>query len=181
MITVETYLGKLCKRGHDHDGTGRTLRYRHNGVCPACKEVNRLERHSIPEVADRTRQVWNNANKRYRDTDRGLQTARSATAAWCRQARRSDPYYRLVQRIRSRIRMALKRGTFTSRDGLFNYYLIANQVGQPPGAGYHLDHIKPLAAFNLSDPEQVRAAFAPENHQWLLATDNLHKSDNGRR
>jgi hypothetical protein len=34
-----------------------------------------------------------------------------------------------------------------------------------------------LSAFNFDNPEQVKLAFAPENHQWLLATDNFSKRD----
>ena len=40
---------------------------------------------------------------------------------------------------------------------------------------YHIDHIKPLKLFDFDDPEQIKEAFAPENHQWLLAEDNLSK------
>jgi hypothetical protein len=42
---------------------------------------------------------------------------------------------------------------------------------------YHADHIIPVACFDLNDPEQLKECFAPENHQWLLAQDNLKKSD----
>ena len=41
---------------------------------------------------------------------------------------------------------------------------------------YHIDHIKPLCSFDLTSPKEVKKAFAPENHQWLLARDNLMKS-----
>jgi hypothetical protein len=46
---------------------------------------------------------------------------------------------------------------------------------------YHIDHIRPLCSFsfvNEDDTEniqQIREAFRPENHQWLLAKDNLKK------
>jgi hypothetical protein len=40
---------------------------------------------------------------------------------------------------------------------------------------YQIDHIKPLISFDLTDPEQIKIAFAPENHQWLLKEDNLKK------
>jgi len=42
---------------------------------------------------------------------------------------------------------------------------------------YEIDHIIPLASFNLKDPEQIKKAFAPENHQWLTASDNAAKKD----
>lgn len=40
---------------------------------------------------------------------------------------------------------------------------------------YHIDHIKPLCSFDLTDPEQVKQAFAPENLQWLTAYENMSK------
>ena len=40
---------------------------------------------------------------------------------------------------------------------------------------YHVDHIVPLCKFDLTNIEQIQVAFAPENHRWLLAKDNLRR------
>jgi len=40
---------------------------------------------------------------------------------------------------------------------------------------YHIDYIKPLSSFDLTNPEDVKVAFAPENHQWLEAKENISK------
>lgn len=46
---------------------------------------------------------------------------------------------------------------------------------------YHIDHIKPLSSFNMLKEDgsvnlsEIKKAFAPENHQWLLIKDNLKK------
>lgn len=40
---------------------------------------------------------------------------------------------------------------------------------------FHIDHIVPLSIFDLNDPEQIKLAFAPENHQWLEAKKNMKK------
>ena len=42
---------------------------------------------------------------------------------------------------------------------------------------YHADHIIPITCFDLNDTEQLKACFRPNNYQWLLAQDNLNKSD----
>jgi hypothetical protein len=36
------YLGKLCPRGHEYQGTGKTLLRRHNNGCPQC--LNQMKR-----------------------------------------------------------------------------------------------------------------------------------------
>lgn len=56
-----------------------------------------------------------------------------------------------------------------------------------PGMGFenygewHVDHIKPCASFDLSDPQQARECFNWKNLQPLWARDNLSKSDNYAR
>ena len=42
-------------------------------------------------------------------------------------------------------------------------------------AGWHLDHIRPLASFDLQNPNDFRCAFHFSNYQPLWATDNLLK------
>ena len=41
---------------------------------------------------------------------------------------------------------------------------------------YHVDHIIQLSKFDLTNIEQIQIAFAPENHRWLLAKDNLRRN-----
>jgi len=43
--------------------------------------------------------------------------------------------------------------------------------------GIHIDHIRPCASFDLSDPEQQRECFHYTNLQPLWAEDNIRKSD----
>jgi hypothetical protein len=42
---------------------------------------------------------------------------------------------------------------------------------------FHIDHIRPLASFDLTDPEQLKAACHWTNLQPLSPEENLRKSD----
>jgi hypothetical protein len=42
---------------------------------------------------------------------------------------------------------------------------------------WHIDHIKPCASFNLSDPAQQKECFHYSNLQPLWAIENIKKSD----
>ena len=42
---------------------------------------------------------------------------------------------------------------------------------------WHIDHIRPCASFDLTDPEQQKECFHYTNLQPLWAADNLAKSD----
>lgn len=42
--------------------------------------------------------------------------------------------------------------------------------------GWHIDHIRPLSSFDLTDIEQQKAAFNFKNTQPLWAIDNIKKS-----
>jgi len=55
-----------------------------------------------------------------------------------------------------------------SREYGIDYEAIFKHIGPCPGKGWEIDHIIPLALFNLDDPEQVKKAFAPENHHGYL-------------
>lgn len=45
------------------------------------------------------------------------------------------------------------------------------------GKKWHIDHIKPISSFNLLNELEFKMAFAPENHQFLPAIENLKKSN----
>jgi len=88
---------------------------------------------------------------------------------------------RLRSRFGNAIRTYTKTGKYqTSKKYGVDYKAIINHLKPFPKdlSKYHIDHIKPCCAFDLTDPEQIKECFHPKNHQWLLAHDNLVKNGN---
>ena len=102
--------------------------------------------------------------------------------------RKIDKNFNIGHRLRSLVYSALKHYTKTgkvmkSRMYGIDYKAIIEYLKPFPEdlSKYHIDHIKPLCSFNFVNPngstnlEELKKAFAPKNHQWLLAHDNLKK------
>ena len=103
---------------------------------------------------------------------------------------KTDIQYKLSVILRARFQMALKRNYKTGsavRDlgcsiGELQVYLESKfQSGMTWDNhglyGWHIDHIKPLASFDLTDRQQLLLACHYTNLQPLWATDNLSKGD----
>ena len=108
-----------------------------------------------------------------------------------KQRRKDDKEYNLKRRIGCQFRNTLKRYTKEGKIKTTNKYgidfkkIIEHLKPFPKDIKkYHVDHIKPISSFKLVNPdgsmneEEIKKAFAPENHQWLLAKDNLKKWKN---
>ena len=63
-----TYLGSLCKRGHNFEDTGKNLRYKCNGACVEC-----LKEHELSESQKKYQREY---QKKYRLSEDGKESAR---------------------------------------------------------------------------------------------------------
>lgn len=93
-----------------------------------------------------------------------------------------DERFKIRRLLRSRLYSAFKMYSRTGKtkpsdEYGIDYEKIVECLGSRPGDDYEIDHIMPLAAFDFNNPIHIKAAFAPENHQWLPRKDNLSKSD----
>lgn len=96
--------------------------------------------------------------------------------------KQEDPYFALIDSLRARVRNAFNRfgrgkKIHSSKEYGIDYKAIVARIGACPGSrtDYHVDHVFPLAAFDFSRQDHIKAAFAPDNHQWLNSHDNLSK------
>lgn len=92
------------------------------------------------------------------------------------------PKVHIKRLLRTRVINALKRYSKIgkirkSRDYNIDYEKIINHLKPFPRdiSKYHIDHIRPLCSFDLNNQEEIKKAFAPENHQWLIAHENQIK------
>lgn len=100
-----------------------------------------------------------------------------------RAAERASPARKMTRRLRDRVRAALgpiPRGHYSlgctpaELKAHIERQFLKGMSWENRGR-WHIDHIRPLAAFDLTDPEQLRAACSFTNLQPLWARDNLAK------
>ena len=99
---------------------------------------------------------------------------------------KTDVQYKLSELLRNRIRKSLKGnhkpGSAVKDMGCTVYELqlhlesqFTNGMSWDNHGQWHIDHIKPLASFDLTDPEKFMEACHYTNLQPLWAKDNLSK------
>ena len=114
---------------------------------------------------------------------------RKRAADYQREKRRSDERYAIAGRLRARVKTAVRRAgalkAASTEDlmGCSGAFLVGWLEAQfLPGMSWanrsewHIDHIIPCAAFNLSDEGQQRVAFHYTNLRPVWKRDNLRKS-----
>lgn len=101
---------------------------------------------------------------------------------------KANLHRRLGQRLRGRLNKAVKRSGKGSASAVrdlgmsipeFKDYLADKFLPGMTWENYglwHIDHIRPLSLFDLTDDEQIRAAIHYSNMQPLWGPDNIRKS-----
>jgi hypothetical protein len=104
--------------------------------------------------------------------------------------RKNNISFRITGSLRSRLNLAIKHNRKYGKtkeligcsiDFLKEYLSKMFQTGMSwenyGKNGWHIDHIKPCASFDLTKPQQQRLCFHYSNLQPLWAIDNIKKSD----
>jgi hypothetical protein len=168
------YTGVPCPHGHDCE------RMTSNGHCRMCRKASfEAWRRQNPErmsayVRESQKKRW------HHDKDIMLAKRRQRVA--------DNPGFRARINLSARIRAAFDGRAKTAatmaligcsieelRLHIESLWLPGMSWDNYGLYGWHIDHIKPCAAFDLLDPEQQRQCFHYTNLQPLWAEDNLRK------
>jgi len=100
----------------------------------------------------------------------------------------SDPYFRIVSCMRTRISKLLRLKNANKNNKFYNYLGCCKEefieyfqskfkenMSWNNHGKWHIDHIKPCALFNLLDEEEQKKCFHYTNLQPLWASENLSK------
>lgn len=117
---------------------------------------------------------------------------RSKNRDWLNEYKRgkyaSDPLYKLIQNLRGRIQTAIAgKSTKSAKtfellgapwvwvEAYLEEQFVPGMTWENYGPVWHIDHIRPCASFDLTDPDQQKICFHWTNLQPLFAADNLKK------
>jgi len=94
------YLGSLCCRGHDWNGTGKTLRNKRRGRCPKCDLVAEKER--IDRLGDKYLGKLCRFGHDHEGTGKSLRTRSGSGCIECRRIRDLKPEYKERRKLHAR-------------------------------------------------------------------------------
>lgn len=178
-------LSSWCKACHAAEG-----RTRYAADPDPKKEKNSKWSKANPEHHKALQRSWYYSNKdeqNKKSRDYNVKN-RDRLRAYDKQKQIDEPSYKISKVLRSRLGVAIK-GNQKSGSAVSDLGCTIDQLKQHlesqflPGMtwdnwgkeGWHIDHIRPLASFDLTDREQFLQACNFTNLQPLWAKDNLTK------
>jgi hypothetical protein len=100
----------------------------------------------------------------------------------------NNPQFAIARRVRSRIKVAIRRAGITKKEKTeeiigCSYSFLREHIEKQFRDGmtwdnpksFHIDHIRPICSFDLTDSQQLKKAFYWSNMQPLTPEENLKK------
>ncbi len=157
MFDDTRYLGRMCKRGHDWNGTGRSLRQRSNRTCIECKRLAANTDHARAKRRD--------AYRRYAGQNREELRRRRRAGWWRHRKKRLEKQQRYYRANRDKILADQKRYREYNREAIkarrkARYEANKEKIWARERARYCANKEKVKArvrAYQRSNPDAVRA------------------------
>jgi hypothetical protein len=153
---------------------------RRRGPCSGCGKIRVLK--TITNLcgvcrSNRSKEICSGCNKLMVVSKRLENGSAICYTCYERDRKETDLNYRIRKAVGRRISLAVEKYEVDNKydvdyDGIISY------LGEKPNDGqkYHIDHIFPLSAFDLTNEIEFKIAVCPENHQWLPKEENLIKN-----
>ena len=175
----ETLTCTTCKQNKHHslfERKGEQRPYR----CKMCRNKYELDkRHAnLEEYNKKKREDWIAHNeKRTASRRKNLQKRRDEDPSY---RVRMNMHVRLNQMVTRKVGKTMELAGCSLEDLMkhLESKFAEGMTWENYGIkGWHVDHIRPCASFDLEDPEEQKKCFHWSNLQPLWAVDNLKKSD----
>ena len=198
-------IGKMCNKCNEVKPFGEYYADKRNGdglrgICKDCHNSATADAYykNHEKGKEKTREAmrtWrkNNPEKykenRRRNYEQNIERCKIWTREYKRKLRKEkNPQHILSESLRTRLYTVVKRGYKRYKTGELvgcSWIDLKEHIEKQfqPGMcwenhgvrGWHIDHIKPCASFDLTDAEQQKVCFHYTNLQPLWARDNLTK------
>jgi hypothetical protein len=167
----------------------RTFYARHKVRLKEQRRAYFSARKAVKKEYDRQYRL-RNLEKRTVQVKEWVKMNREHYNSWLREKRKINPQFAIANNMRGRINIALRKSGLKRNKSLevilgcsvcaLMQYLEARFLPGMTWANrsrWHIDHIKPCASFDLTDPDEQARCFHFTNLQPLWATDNIRKGD----
>jgi hypothetical protein len=173
------YAKNLCKKCYKEDWYEKNKELENN--------KSRQHYQDNKEVINKQCREWYQNHKDYYKQDE----IKNKQKAYITKRYNEDTIFRIRCTLRARLRAAIKndhKAGFAIDElgcSIEDFRVYLESKFQPTMSwenyglyGWHIDHIKPLSKFNLTDPEQLKQACHYSNLQPLWSEENMQKSAN---
>jgi hypothetical protein len=182
------YCGKSCQDRHFYRRADIKQRCKHRYNSDPVYRQKLLAAQAAMRKSETYKQKQSSYHRNWRSLNKESRAAYQLE--WERQKRSNDLNHRLKSCLRHRVQQAVKHGYKSAstleligcsidqlRDHLEAQFLPGMSWANWTHDGWHIDHIRPCATFDLTDPVEQRRCFHYTNLQPLWAADNCAKRD----